>query len=96
MVVLTGVEETLSDTDKNRKVAELIQVAYMKGAVDALTLDIDEIRNIQSDDAQLRRVVQNATYRYPVKVTRMNRWMAESDDSHSRTGSGRYGTGYRP
>ena len=95
VLVFAGVEETLSYTDRNRKITELIQVAYMNGAADALALDIGEIRRMQNDEARLRRVVQNATYRYLVKVTRMNRWTAESGESRGRPGSVRHRTGYR-
>lgn len=56
-----------------RKTYNTIRVSYMNGYIDALKLDIDEIKKLKQDKDLLRQEVKKAAARYLDLVENMNR-----------------------
>jgi hypothetical protein len=92
LVLVTGVDESLSSGDRSQRVMEMIQIAYMNGSIDAFRMDLGTIRALQSDERLLRKSVLEATRSYLARVGQLNDWRPSREGREPT----RYGRRYHP
>lgn len=72
----------------SEKIIHIITIAYMNGAVDALSLDIEDIKKFKKDDKLLESAIHSAASDYikRVKMTTFKRFAAAN---HGQTDDGK-------
>lgn len=54
------------------KYVKIVEVAYMNGFIDGVSLDLEEIKKIKTDPALFKKMVQQAAERYVQKIYELN------------------------
>jgi len=68
---------------------EMIAVAYLNGAADALRFDIEKIMALKADGMLLRQTVEDAAQIYLIKVERINLTRQQAQHQARRAASGK-------
>jgi hypothetical protein len=67
---------------------EMIAIAYLNGAAEALSFDIDRIKALKADGRMLQQTVQEASQIYLIKVERINALRQQAEAQVQSAGNG--------
>lgn len=56
----------------SRKDSSIIRIAFMNGYIEALKLDVEQIRKLENDKTLLRKTVKSAAENYLAKIEGLN------------------------
>lgn len=87
LVLLAGASLTHSYGLAQRD-REMIAIAYLNGAADALSFDLERIKALKADGPLLRQTVQDATRIYLIKVERITAANRQSEAEGQRALAG--------
>jgi hypothetical protein len=87
MVLSAGVTLTHSYGIQQRD-REIIAIAYLNGAADALSFDLERIKAMKADGRMLQQTVQEAAQMYLIKVDRINAARQQAAAQVPSTGNG--------
>jgi len=68
---------------------QMIAIAYLNGAADALSFDLERIKAMQSDGMLLRQTVQDAAQIYLIKVERITAARLQADGQTQGAAAGK-------
>jgi hypothetical protein len=68
---------------------EMIAIAYLNGAAEALRFDIERIKAMQADSHLLQQTVQDAAQLYLIRVERINAVRQQAEARVQRAAAGR-------